>query len=120
MPGAELLRLRAVLPGDDMGLLPAVLAMHVPYGWEEDTLPTGETVAIVHGENPAFMAELAHALRELFPAIRMEQEAVERKDWALAWREYFTPVEAGRFLVLPPWMATRKKATGAISVIIKP
>lgn len=118
----DLIRLTVTVPGEEEELLCACLAMHVPYGWEEDTLPTGETRALVYAENEAFLAELRQALFLMLPGAVVLSEAVPRKDWTLAWREFFTPVEAGsRFLVLAPWMEDSiNDPGGRIPLIIEP
>ena len=115
----DLIRLTVTVMGDDAELLSACLALHVPYGWEEDTLPTGEGRAVVHAENEAFMTELTQALRQTLPGARLERDTAPRKDWTLAWREFFTPVEAGsRFLVLAPWMEEEKKKAGVRTPLV--
>ncbi len=118
----DLIRLTITVPGDDAELLSAALAVNVPYGWEEDTLPTGEAVAFIHAENQAFLAELEQALKLLLPSVSLRRDQVPNKDWTLAWREFFTPVEAGsRFLVLAPWMAEEiASPRGRTPIIIEP
>ncbi|CAK7035817.1 MAG: hypothetical protein DELT_00559 [Desulfovibrio sp.] len=102
-------------------MLSAVLSLVSPSGWAEETLPTGEVRAIVHTENPAHAAEVEAAVREALPAATLTRNVVEQKDWVLAWREYFTPVEAGsRFLVLAPWMEREKRETSRTVITIEP
>ncbi len=118
---SELQRLEITVPEEQDELLAAVLAMHVPYGWQEELLPTGELKAIVHAENEAFMAELAQAVTLSLPKAAQARSNVPRTDWTVAWREFFTPVEAGsRFLVLAPWMEKERAATSRTPIIIEP
>lgn len=102
-------------------MLSAVLSLASPAGWAEETLPTGEIRATVHTENPAHAGEIEAALREALPSAVISRNVVEQKDWVLAWREYFTPVEAGsRFLVLAPWMEKERAETNRSVIIIEP
>lgn len=102
-------------------MLSAVLSVASPAGWAEETLPTGEVRTVVHTENPVHASEIESAVREVLPAASISRNVVEQKDWVLAWREYFTPVEAGRrFLVLAPWMEKEKAETNRSVIIIEP
>lgn len=102
-------------------MLGAVLSLASPAGWAEETLPTGEVRAVVHTENPAHAGEIESAVREALPGALVSRNVVEQKDWVLAWREYFTPVESGkRFLVLAPWMQKEKAETTRSVIVIEP
>ena len=118
----DLIRLTVTVPGEEGEMLSACLAMHVLYGWEEDSLPTGEIQAVVHTENEEFLAELRLHIEQMLPSASLQTEITPCKDWTLAWRDFFTPVEAGRrFLVLAPWMEeARKNPGGRIPLIIEP
>ncbi len=121
----ELTRLEIMLPPDhgepDADLLLALLALHVPHGWEERSLPTGEMQCIVHSGHPGFVAELTHTLAEKLPGASVTATAVREQNWAEAWKEFFTPVEGGsHFLVLAPWMEEEKARTSRIPIFIEP
>lgn len=117
----ELQRLEITVPAEQEDMLSAVLAMNVPYGWQEDVLATGEIKAIVHAEHAVFMAELEQAVTSALPDALLARSSVPHTDWTVAWREFFTPVEAGsRFLVLAPWMEKERAATTRTPIIIEP
>ena len=108
-------RLVLTLPPDhspeDADALHARLALCVSHGWEEQSLPTGEFRCIVHSALPEFCVEIVREVRGILPEISLEESAVEEKNWAEAWKEFFTPVEGGaHFLVLAPWMHEERKA----------
>ena len=117
----NLIKLTVTVDSDIEDLLSAVLAVNAPTGWEEETLPTGETRAVVHTDNPVHAAELETAVRAALPGAAFSRNEVEQKDWVLAWRDFFTPVEAGsRFLVLAPWMERERRETSRDVILIEP
>ncbi len=116
----DLIRLEAVIEQENADFLSAVLALAVPHGWEEQTLPDGRLLCRVHTENQAFCAELEATLRERLPGLRLTRSVVPNVDWTIAWREFFTPVQAGRFLVLPPWLAEEHKNSQSSVLLIEP
>ncbi len=117
----DLIQLAITVDSDTEDLLSGVLAVNVPSGWSEESLPTGETRAVVYTENPVHAAEVAAAVRALLPEAGIEHGLVPQKNWVLAWREFFTPVTAGsRFLVLAPWMEREREATSRTVITIEP
>ena len=122
---AELTRLEFTLPArlaaENPDLLPAFLALHVPHGWEEQSLPTGEVRCIVHSGHHGFCTELVNTVSAVLPGVRVDAGTVEEENWAEAWKEFFTPVPGGaHFLVLAPWMEEERRATDRIPVLIEP
>jgi ribosomal protein L11 methyltransferase len=92
-------------PPEDADLLRACLALRVPHGWEEEVPPEGGLRCIVHSALPEPRAGVVQAVRGFLPGISVEESCVEEKNWAEAWKEFFTPVTGGtHFLVLAPWM----------------
>ena len=117
----DLIRLAVTVDGDTEDMLSAVLAIHAPTGWEEESLPTGEVRALIHTDNPEHAAELELAIRAFLPSADVSRSCMEDKDWVMAWREFFTPVSAGsRFLVLAPWMEEERRNTDRDVIIIEP
>lgn len=120
----ELTRLDILLPPthseEDADTLSALLALNVSHGWEEESLPTGEMHCIVHSVLPESCSELARILSDALPESRLEISQVQDKNWMEAWKEFFTPVDAGLFLVLAPWMREEAEQTTKIPVIIEP
>lgn len=120
----ELTRLDITLPPthseEDAELLQAHLALNVSHGWEETSLPTGELRCRVHSVVPEPCDDLVRMLPQVLPGAKLELSRVEDRDWVEAWKEYFTPVEAGSFLVLAPWMEDELREATRIPVIIEP
>lgn len=128
-----LYRLEIVADEADYDRLCGLLALHAPFGWEEESLPTGETRFRIHCEAREHLERLrllaggtapqfgnAHNV-ESAGDVRCELTQVEEKDWQAAWRQFFTPVECGpRFTVLPPWLADAYNAPSRMPIIIEP
>jgi ribosomal protein L11 methyltransferase len=121
---SQLTRLDITLPPghseEDAELLQAQLALRVSHGWEETSLPTGEFRCRVHFAIPEVCEDLRRAVAELLPAASLELSQVEDKNWMEAWKQFFTPVQAGDFLVLAPWMTDELAAASRIPIIIEP
>lgn len=103
-------------PYEDYDKITGLLTLEVNFGWEEQSLPNGDCVWQVHCENGDFLQSLAHKIRALAPEAECAAREIEKQDWTSAWREFFTPVKAGPFVVLPPWLGNSEKET----IIIEP
>lgn len=102
-------------------LVTGLLALHVPFGWQEQSLPTGETRFSVHCDNAVFVDNLVTELQARIPALCVEKTQIANQDWTKAWREFFTPVPCGkRFLVLPPWLRGTTPLEGRLPIVIEP
>lgn len=117
----ELIRLDIIVPEDDADVTTGLMALHVTFGWEEESLPTGEVRFRMHCDNPAFVQTVAADLRAALPDATFEQTVVEQQDWAMAWREFFTPVAIGtHFMVIAPWMQETLDLQGRTPIVIEP
>lgn len=119
----ELYRLEVTVPEEDYDRLSGLLTLEVAFGWEEESLPSGETRFRIHCEQEDFLRSLLERIREALPQSVGVCAAIENKDWLGAWREFFTPVPCGtRFVVLPPWLAERAAVDfpGRTPILIEP
>ena len=124
----ELTRLDIVLSPEheeeEAALLQGYLALHVSHGWEESSLPTGEMLFRIHTVIPEGCEELMRLLPPLLPSAGFECSQITAVNWLETWKEYFTPVRAGKFLVLAPWMREELEAALAagdvLPIIIEP
>lgn len=115
-----LFRLSIVAEEESFDRVSGLLALYASFGWEEESLPGGETRFAVHCESEEHLRRLRDQLRATAPQADTTLERVERQDWLAAWRQFFTPVICGsRFVVLPPWLAADNLA-GRTPVIIEP
>jgi ribosomal protein L11 methyltransferase len=81
-----------------------VFARHVSFGWEEISQQNGTQIFRLYTDNDVLLDALLADVRQIAPQVTISWEQVENEDWANAWREYFTPVQAGAFVILPPWL----------------
>lgn len=96
-----------------------VLSAETPHGWEEEQV--GETVFYrVHLHDGEAARSVARTLEGRIPGAVVSRSEAEDKDWALAWKEFFTPIATGRrFLVLPPWLSDTD-TEGRQAIVIEP
>lgn len=119
--GAALIRLDLAVPEAVLDPVTALLFQRVQHGWEEREETPGETLFRIHVEQPEFCQALAQELQARFPEVRAVWTEVPRRDWALAWREFFTAVPCGEdFVVIAPWMLAEQPFPGRIPIIIEP
>ena len=119
MSTPDLIRLDIVVDEEQYDTVAGLLVRNISYGWEEDSLPTGETRFRVHCDNAIVQENLLSALRAWLPGLDVEQSSVPRQDWTVAWREFFTPVRAGQFIVLPPWLLESTPPEGRKPIVIE-
>ncbi len=116
----KLLQITARAPRSAVDAATVYLSLHAASGWQEEEHEDGARTFTVHLEDGPAAREVAAGLGACAPGIDVASEAVEPQDWALAWREFFTPVEAGEtFTVLPPWLADQA-GPGRIPIVIEP
>lgn len=114
-------RLELTAREEDFDRITGLLALSVPFGWEEESLPTGETRFRIHCDNPEVISDLQREAAARVPEVQCVLDTLEAQDWLAAWREFFTPVLCGtRFVVLPPWLAESPDFPGRTPVLIEP
>ena len=114
----KLIRIDIIAAEDMVEIISGALTLYSSYGWEEESLPTGETRFRVHCENVAYMDTLMQGLQDYAGQVQIERTEIDKQDWTSAWREFFTPVVCGHFVVLPPWR--KEEAGDKKAIIIEP
>ncbi len=115
----QLYRLDIVVREEYFPLAEALVAEHASAGWEEESLPDGGTRFRITCDDEDVRDLTAQVLAEKLPDAVMSRETLPDRDWLSGWRSYFTPVKAGDFLILPPWMKD-EPAEGSIPIVIEP
>lgn len=117
----KIYRLDIIVAEVDLDVASGMLALSVPFGWEEESLPTGETSFHIHCENRAFLQKIQSALLKKLPEAVCRESSLYEQDWTAAWKQFFTPVSCGRrFVVLPPWLADTQDFPDRTSILIEP
>lgn len=117
----NLIKLDITVPEEQQDLATVALVRKLQYGWEEETLPTGDIRYRVYVDNPVFCEEFLAELHTYVPEAQVDRDEVENQNWALAWREFFTPVKVGKlFMVIAPWMVDTVDLEGRMPIIIEP
>lgn len=115
----QLYRLDIEVTEEAFPLAEALVSSVASAGWEEESLPSGDILLRFTTENEHLREELAERLALAIPTAKLSRDSLPAQDWLAEWRRYFTPVEAGDFLILPPWMKEQDTA-GRIPIIIEP
>ncbi len=119
----QLTRLDIQAPEEAYEEVTGLLALMVSTGWEEQSLPSGDTLFRVHCPNADLIESVRQAVSAAVPMAGCQVDHVAVEDWVNSWKEFFTPVPCGsRFVVLPPWLAGSAAADfpGRQAIIIEP
>ena len=120
MAEARLIRLDITADEEQYDTVVGLLVRNISYGWEEESLPTGEILFRVHCDNTMVHENLSTALRAWLPDLPVQESVVVMQDWTEAWKDFFTPVRAGKFVVLPPWLLDSTPLEGRSPIVIEP
>lgn len=99
-------RLEIKIPEECYDMVAGLLAIDAAFGWEEQSLLTGETVFRLHCEDENLLGQIADKTLALCRDAEFTKGEAQKTDWLEAWKDFFTPVECGKhFVILPPWLA---------------
>ncbi|UIJ39141.1 50S ribosomal protein L11 methyltransferase [Desulfobaculum bizertense] len=117
---STLLQIECIVPDGLVNDVNFYLTIRAPQGWQEKLLHDEEAVLFtIYFEDADMALTCLKGLSERWSELRIKRESIEAQDWGAAWREFFTPVEAADFVVLPPWR--RQEASDKhIPIVIEP
>lgn len=116
----DLLQIKASAPRALIDDVTLYLTENTPHGWQEDLASDGTVLFTIYLEDTTAAEAIIQGFAAQWPEVAISRDTVENQEWALAWREFFTPVHAGDvFTVLPPWLAHEAPA-GRTPIIIEP
>ncbi len=105
-----LFRLDITVNENDFPLAEAMVSVNSPEGWEEDQPGPGVRVLRLTNRDRAELERILASLRSMLPDAEARWTELPDKDWQLEWRSFFTDVEAGDFLIIPPWSERNSNA----------
>jgi ribosomal protein L11 methyltransferase len=101
---------------DEAGIF---ITSKVPHGWEETPVEGGRHISMYLEDHPLGM-EMVREFQEQFPDCEIKYSEQESEDWAMAWKDFYTPVNCGEtFTILPPWLEDGKE-NGTTHIVIEP
>lgn len=114
-------RLEILVEEEDFPLAEALVGQALSYGWEEESLATGQIKLTLHCEDGAILNSLANQIKDFLPEAECARSKIVQADWTNAWKEYFTPIEVGDFVILPPWLTeTYENPKNLHPIVIEP
>lgn len=114
-------RLEILVEEEDFALAEALVGQALSYGWEEESLPTGQIKLTLHCEDGGLLDSLAEEIRNFLSDAECRRSKIVQADWTNAWKEYFTPIEVGDFVILPPWLEeTYENTKNLHPIVIEP
>lgn len=111
-------RLEIIVEEEDFALAEALVGQALAYGWEEESLPTGQIKLTLHCEDGALLDNLAQEVQNFLAEAECRRSKIVQADWTNAWKEYFTPIEVGDFVILPPWLEESYENTKKLHPIV--
>ncbi len=118
----QLYRLDITLNQSDSEIAAALIFEYIQYGWEEENLPEEKVLMRLHCEEKEILEQVRNLIANLYPYALFSDSEIENKDWTEAWKQYFTAVDAGNYIVLPSWEKDniQTAAKGKIPLLIEP
>ena len=116
---STLLKIEFTIPenlADEAGVF---IASKVPHGWEETPVGDGRRFTLYLEDHPLGM-EMVREFQARFPdtGVTWSEQPVE--DWAVAWKDFFIPVNCGEtFRIYPPWLNDDEE-NGTTHIVIEP
>jgi len=116
---STLLKIEFTIPEaicDEAGVF---IVSKAPHGWEETPVEGGRRFTLYLEDHPLGM-EIVRELQAHFPEADVRHSEQESENWAIAWKDFFNPVNCGEtFTILPPWIDPEDKS-GMTHIVIEP
>ena len=115
---STLLKIEFDIPEDKADEAGVFISSKTPHGWEEK--PHGDTrhFTLYLEDHPLGM-EMVREFQARFPDGNVRYSERESENWAMAWKDFFNPVNCGEtFRILPPWLEDDDDS--ATHIVIEP
>lgn len=114
-----LLKIEFTIPEDKSDEAGVFIASKVPHGWEETPADDGRIFTLYLEDHPLGM-EMVREFQAHFPDCEVTYSEQESEDWAMAWKDFFIPVNCGEtFKIFPPWLENDAD-NGTTHIVIEP
>ncbi len=95
------------------------ISAKVQHGWEETPIEGGRHFTMYLEDHPLGM-EMIGEFQAAFPDVDVKHSEEESEEWAMAWKDFFNPVNCGEtFKILPPWLEDEEE-NGTTHIVIEP
>jgi len=116
---STLLKIEFTIAEDEADEAGVFIAARVPHGWEE-TPGEGVRRFTLYLEDHPLGMEMVRAFEARFPGSGVRWSEQESENWAMAWKDFFNPVNCGgTFTILPPWLENGSE-NGTTHIVIEP
>ena len=115
---STLLKIEFDIPEDKADEAGVFIASRTPHGWEEKTVGDSRHFTLYLEDHPLGM-EMVREFQAHFPDGNVCHGEQESENWAMAWKDFFNPVNCGEtFRILPPWLEDDDDS--ATHIVIEP
>ncbi|MUM78231.1 methyltransferase domain-containing protein [Pseudodesulfovibrio sp. F-1] len=116
---STLLKIEFTISEEEADEAGVFIAARVPHGWEETPDGDGRRITLYLEDHPLAM-EMVKAFEARFPGSGVRWSEQESENWAMAWKDFFNPVNCGgTFTILPPWLENGSE-NGTTHIVIEP
>lgn len=116
---STLLKIEFIITEDKADEAGVFIASKVPHGWEETPVKGGRHITMYLEGHPLGM-EMVREFQAEFPDLDVKYSEQESEDWAMAWKDFFNPVNCGEsFRIIPPW-DDENPENGTTYIVIEP
>jgi ribosomal protein L11 methyltransferase len=115
---STLLKIEFDIPEDKADEAGVFISSRTPHGWEEKTHGDTRHFTLYLEDHPLGM-EMVREFQTQFPEGDVRHSERESENWAMAWKDFFNPVNCGEtFRILPPWLEDEDDS--ATHIVIEP
>ncbi|MDD3312026.1 50S ribosomal protein L11 methyltransferase [Pseudodesulfovibrio sp.] len=116
---STLLKIEFNVPETEADAAGVFIAARAPHGWEETPRGDQRHFTLYLEDHPLGM-EMVREFEARFPAGEVAHSEQESENWAMAWKDFFIPVNCGEtFTIVPPWLQDQC-ADGHTCITIEP
>eukprot|EP00831_Metopus_contortus_P011725 TRINITY_DN14684_c0_g1_i1.p1 TRINITY_DN14684_c0_g1~~TRINITY_DN14684_c0_g1_i1.p1 ORF type:complete len:303 (+),score=67.67 TRINITY_DN14684_c0_g1_i1:627-1535(+) len=102
---STLLKIEFVIPEEKADEAGVFISAKIPHGWEETPRENGRKFTLYLEDHPLGL-EMVKEFQTRFPDADVTWSEQAAENWAMAWKDFFVPVNCGEtFRIYPPWLS---------------